>query len=126
MHILRNKAYSVYDTLGDRYADFLKSVVFNDKSGLSDERYTMYRNAGAAAYFAVSGLHVSFAVMSVFGILRYLGVHKVIRGIIAALIFKHHRYYRNYSACKKGAVAGFIVLGVILALFLIGLVLVVV
>lgn len=47
-------------------------------------------------------------------------------GIIAALIFKHHRYYRNYSACKKGAVAGFIVLGVILALFLIGLLLVVV
>ncbi len=86
LHILRNKAYSVYDTLGDRYADFLKSVVFNDKSGLSDERYTMYRNAGAAAYFAVSGLHVSFAVMSVFGILRYLGVHKVIRGIIATLI----------------------------------------
>ena len=47
-------------------------------------------------------------------------------GIIAALIFKHHRYYRNYSACKKGAVAGFIVLGVILVLFLIGLLLVVV
>lgn len=47
-------------------------------------------------------------------------------GIIAALIFRHHRYYRNYSACKKGAVAGFIVLGVILALFLIGLLLVVV
>ena len=39
-------------------------------------------------------------------------------GIIAAMIFKKHRHYRNYKACKKGAIAGFIVLAVVIALFL--------
>ena len=42
-------------------------------------------------------------------------------GIIAAMIFKKHRHYRNYKMCKKGAIAGFIVLAVILALFLLSL-----
>ena len=40
-------------------------------------------------------------------------------GIIAAMIFKKHNYIRNYKSCKKGAIAGFIVLGVIIVLFII-------
>ena len=39
-------------------------------------------------------------------------------GIIAAMIFKKHRHYRNYKACKKGAIAGFIVIAVFIVLFL--------
>jgi len=48
-----------------------------------------------------------------------------ILGIIAALLFKHKMYYRNYKACKKGALSAFAVLGVILAVFAIALVFVV-
>lgn len=40
-----------------------------------------------------------------------------ILGLIAAGVFKHFRHFRNYKACKKGAVTGFITLGVIVALF---------
>lgn len=39
-------------------------------------------------------------------------------GIIAGLVFKHYRHYRNYKACKKGAIIGFIVIGVVIVLFL--------
>ena len=42
-------------------------------------------------------------------------------GIIAAMIFKKHRHYRNYKACKKGAIAGFVVLAIVLVLFLLSL-----
>ena len=38
-------------------------------------------------------------------------------GIIAALVFKHFKHRRNYRQCKKGAIIGFVVIGVILALF---------
>ena len=38
-------------------------------------------------------------------------------GLIAGAIFKRKRYYRNYKACKKGAIAGLITLGAIIALF---------
>ena len=42
-------------------------------------------------------------------------------GIIATLLFKRHRHYRNYKMCKKGTIAGFCVLGAIVLIFLIAL-----
>ncbi len=44
-------------------------------------------------------------------------------GIIAGLIFKKFNHLRNYKACRKGAIAGFITLGVILVLFVLLLIL---
>ena len=49
-----------------------------------------------------------------------------ILGIIAGLVFRHFNYLRNYRMCKKGAIVGFIVIGVILVLFLLLLLLAVV
>ena len=48
------------------------------------------------------------------GILSFL---LPILGIPAALIFKHFKYYRNYKVCKKGAIGGFILLGIIAVFF---------
>lgn len=47
-------------------------------------------------------------------------------GLIAAFIFGHLNYIRNYKACKKGAVAGFITIAVIVVLFLLLLLLTVI
>ena len=38
-------------------------------------------------------------------------------GIPAWLIFKKKKYYRNYKACKKGALIGLGVIGALVALF---------
>ena len=43
-------------------------------------------------------------------------------GIILAFAFKRKKYYRNYQVCKKGAIVGFFLLGIILAVFAIALV----
>jgi len=47
-------------------------------------------------------------------------------GIIAAQVFKKKRYYRNYKACRKGAIIGFVLIGIILVLFLLLLLLAVI
>ena len=47
-------------------------------------------------------------------------------GLIAAFVFRKFNYMRNYKACKKGAIIGFIVIGVILLLFLLLLLLAVI
>ncbi len=47
-------------------------------------------------------------------------------GIIAALICKKHNYIRNYKILKKGAIAGFVVIGVLIALLLLSLLFVVI
>ena len=41
-----------------------------------------------------------------------------ILGLIAAFLFKKFHHVRNYKQCKKGAIAGFVVIAVILAIFL--------
>ena len=47
-------------------------------------------------------------------------------GIIAALICKKKKHYRNYRILKKGAIAGFTVILVILVIFILGLIKVVI
>ena len=47
-------------------------------------------------------------------------------GLAGALLFKKFHHMRNYKACRKGAIAGFIFLAVILAIFLLLLLLMVV
>ena len=44
-------------------------------------------------------------------------------GLIGSGLFKHFHHYRNYKICRKGTIAGFAVLGAIIALFLIFLLL---
>lgn len=44
-------------------------------------------------------------------------------GIIAALAFRKKKYYRNYKACRKGALIGFATLGAIALIFFIFLLL---
>jgi len=40
-----------------------------------------------------------------------------ILGIIAGLVFKHFKHFNNFKACKKGAIAGIVVLLVIILFF---------
>ena len=42
-----------------------------------------------------------------------------IPGLIAGAIFKHHKYFRNWKSCRKGAFIGLGILGAIILLFLI-------
>ncbi len=39
-------------------------------------------------------------------------------GIIAGVVFKRKKYIKNFKACKRGAIAGFITLGAVVGLFL--------
>jgi oligopeptide transport system ATP-binding protein len=39
-------------------------------------------------------------------------------GLIAGWIFKRKKHIRNYKACKRGAIAGLLTLGTVVALFL--------
>ena len=48
---------------------------------------------------------------------KFLSFLLPIPGLIAGAIFKRFRHYRNFKACKKGAIAGLITFGAIVALF---------
>ena len=59
-------------------------------------------------------------------LLAVLSFFLPILGIIGAVIFRKHNFIRNYKMCKKGAIAGFVTLGVIVVLFAILLLLAVI
>ena len=42
-----------------------------------------------------------------------------ILGLVGMLLFKKFRHIRNYKQCRKGTIAGFVMLGIILAVFLV-------
>ncbi len=48
---------------------------------------------------------------------KFLSFFLAIPGLIAAFIFKKHRYYRNYKACRNGAIAGLATFFAIVAFF---------
>ena len=47
-------------------------------------------------------------------------------GLIACFIFRHFKHIRNFKACRKGTIAGFITIGAVVVIFLLLLVLAVV
>lgn len=59
-------------------------------------------------------------------IYKLLSFFLPIPGLIAAFIFRRINHIRNYRACKKGAIAGLITLGVIVVIFLLLIVLAVI
>jgi oligopeptide transport system ATP-binding protein len=46
-----------------------------------------------------------------------LGILLPIITLIAGIIYRKHNYIRNYKVCKKGAIIGFVIRGIIIALF---------
>ncbi len=84
--------------------------------GENEERPEEQHDHIATDEIALPPIHDTGSIW--YGILSFL---LPIIGIIAAMIFKKHNHYRNYKMCKKGAVAGFVVIGVVIALFLISL-----
>ena len=48
---------------------------------------------------------------------KLLSFFLAIPGLIAAAIFKKFRYYRNYKACRNGAIAGLITFAAVIAAF---------
>lgn len=110
LYELRTKANTVFDALEDNYAVFLKAIVLNDKTAIGDERYDMYRIAGAAAYFSVSGLHISYLTTLLTLALKYLRVNRFIRNISSAVFILVYASLIGFSPSVSRAVIMFLVM----------------
>ncbi|MGN0167374.1 MAG: ATP-binding cassette domain-containing protein [Acetatifactor sp.] len=99
----------------------MKSITILDENAPRTEAHEEIEHTAAEDEFLSAPLHDTGSVW-----LKILSFLLPIVGLIVAAIFKSKRYYRNYNACKRGAVAGFIFIGVILLLFLLFLLLAVI
>ena len=86
----------------------IKSVTIRDENSV-EEQTTPEEDAAAGSNFILeTPIHDTGSLGYLFG-----SFFLPIPGLIAAAIFKSKKYFRNYKACKKGALVG---LGIILAL----------
>lgn len=72
--------------LGERQGSVLGAMLLGDKTGLDQELKDIYQKSGMAHLLAVSGLHVSIFGMSLYRLLRRLGLSYPASGIPAGLL----------------------------------------
>ncbi len=95
----------------------IKSVTILDPDAM--EQTTVEESAVSSDSIEVAPIHDTGGLW--YAILSFL---LPVLGLIATLVFKHYKHFRNSKMCKKGTIAGFVVLGVLLAIFLLLLLLV--
>ena len=78
--------------------------------------YTCLGLAGNVETAALMGQ--LFDVGYLFHFLFFAAACLPLLGLAGMLLFRHFHHFRNYRACKKGTIAGFAVIGIILAAFL--------
>jgi oligopeptide transport system ATP-binding protein len=102
----------------------LRSITIAKPGSIEQQKNTQNMEAAlsrAEEEFLAAPLHDTGSIW-----LAVISFFLPVIGIVAALIFKKKRHYRNYKMCKKGALIGFAVLIAFLLILLLGLVLVVV
>ena len=68
--------------LGEYYGNTMSAILLGEKSGLDAEMKKMYQKNGIGHLLAISGLHMSFIGMGVYGALRRIGLGFVPAGLL--------------------------------------------
>lgn len=72
--------------LGEYYGNTMSAILLGEKSGLDEEMKKLYQKNGIGHLLAISGLHMSFIGMGLYGTLRRIGVPFVPAGILGGAI----------------------------------------
>ena len=90
-------------------AGFLASVTIGNKSELQGELKELFNQVGVAHVLAVSGLHVGFVCMGLYGLLRKKGISFVNSGIAAGVVAVLYCVFTGGSVSGIRAVGMFLI-----------------
>lgn len=72
--------------LGEYYGGTMSAVLLGDKGGLDPEMKKLYQKNGIGHLLAISGLHMSFIGMGLYGLLRRIGIPFIPAGIAGGAV----------------------------------------
>ncbi|MEA4815689.1 MAG: ComEC/Rec2 family competence protein [Lachnospiraceae bacterium] len=110
---LRDSVMDVYDNImPQEEAGILKAIIAGDKSYMSKDMLSLFRNAGLSHILAVSGLHVSIFTVSLFWVLNeILNIGKRKAAFIVSLFVICYTIIVGGSpSCMRAAVSSIIAL----------------
>jgi len=92
----------------------VKPITIRDPNAPAEEHHQEAElDEAAAEEFLIHPTHDTGSIW--YAVISFL---LPILGLIAAFLFKKYRHTRNYKMCRKGAIAGLVVIGVVILLFL--------
>ena len=72
--------------LSEEDAAIMKAMLFGNKNEIPDETKELFQKNGIAHILAISGLHISFLAMALYGLLRKLGIRQIICMCLCGLL----------------------------------------
>lgn len=85
--VIRSRLKQVYQNIADQaQAGIYASIVLGDKSDLDVETKELYQVSGIAHLLAISGLHIAIIGMTLYRILRRLGLQFLPSGFMSGMI----------------------------------------
>lgn len=101
----------LYSNMSEESASISYAVLFGDKSGIVYEVEEAYRDSGIIHILAVSGLHISFLILLIFGFLKLLHINKYIRFLITTLIIIFYAFLCGFTpSVIRASVMGIIMM----------------
>lgn len=94
----------ISEALPEREASILKTMLLGEKSSLDRDLKELYQRNGIAHILAISGLHISLLGMSLFRLLKKLGIHVKVSATIASLFVLSYGLLTGFSVSSVRAI----------------------
>ncbi len=87
LYRIRCRCSEIFDkTLAPKDASVMKTMLLGENKAVDEERKALYQKSGIAHILAISGLHISLIGMTLFKILRRLGISTAICTVVPTVL----------------------------------------
>ena len=107
---IRQKAGTILDEAAGSYAGIFQAMILGERRNLDAETKMQYQMAGIMHILAISGLHISFAGMGFFRLLKKAGAGNGVAGAASAFLIYAYGIMTGGSVSAMRAVGMFLVL----------------
>ena len=107
---IRQKAGTILDEAAGSYAGIFQAMILGERGNLEAETKMQYQMAGIMHILAISGLHISFAGMGFFRLLKKAGAGNGVAGAASAFLIYAYGIMTGGSVSAMRAVGMFLVL----------------
>lgn len=107
---IRQKAGTILDEAAGSYAGIFQAMILGERGNLDAETKMQYQMAGIMHILAISGLHISFAGMGFFRLLKKAGAGNGVAGAVSAFLIYAYGIMTGGSVSAMRAVGMFLVL----------------
>ena len=105
LHKIKKKVFNIYDkTLPKEKSGILSAMILGDKSNLEEDIKELYQQHGISHILAISGLHVSIIGISLYNILKKIGLKTNLSVFLSIIIIYSYGILTDFSVSTNRAV----------------------